>query len=272
MNSRSEYLKTEISKHVLASSHRAYLRTYNLIRVKRLLIQTLMIFAFQYFTIINLTFSFPALPMYPPIGIAFVMFYLLGNNSMVGLLLAGGCGYFLKGFSIESTLLYLTADIAGGYLGAFLCRGVFSQDLKPFANLKEGFQFLKINAFAVCLLSSLIRVLAIILNQKEPIHFQVLVFNFIDLWLSDLNAVLVLSGFILSWIYVPFSREKINGYLMTTAILFVSSSLYLAVFLALKANYLLSFGLKLYTLVPFGLLLYIICLLHLSSWFSKGKK
>ena len=68
--------------------------------------------------------------MYPPTGIAFIMFYLLGSNAFPGIVLGGFCGYILKGMPIVSTMLYLTADMGCGYLGALLCQNIFSTILE----------------------------------------------------------------------------------------------------------------------------------------------
>ncbi len=301
MNHKS-YLKYEIPKFVEIHKNNKYWYSYNLTRMRRFLAQTLMIFVFQYMTIINLTFSYPALPMYPPIGIAFVMFTLLGNNALLGLLLGGLFGYLLKGLAIETTVLYLIADIGGGYIGSLLCQSVFSSDIRPFLNIHEGLKFLKINAFITCLISSLIRTGAVLLS------YNVTFYDCIDLWFSDLNAILILSGFLLSWSYTPFSREKISdktititpivgliifilisiffmkkfeliylittimmasiyfaynyGYLIATALLFITSAIYLSHFIALKQQYVSYFGLELYTLIPLSLFIFTICILY----------
>ena len=187
-----------------------YLYSYNLMRIRRFLIQTIMIFVFQFMTIINLTFSDPILPMYPPIGIAFVMFYLFGNNALFGLLLGGFCAYFLKGLAIKIIVLYLMADIVGGYMGSILCRNIFSSDIKPFAKKQEVFKFFKINALITCLISGLLRVSAVVL-----LNHNIVIYDCINLWLADLNAILILASFLLSWSYVSFSREKLSEQTIT---------------------------------------------------------
>jgi len=204
------YLKNELSKLVLQPKSYKYWRSYHLIKIKNLFAQTMIIFMFQYLTIINLPFSSPGLVMYPPMGIAFMMFYLFGNNAFAGIILGGFCGYLLKGMPIVSTLLYLTADMGCGYLGTLLCQNIFSTDIRVLLNLLEGIKFIKMNAFITCLFSSLIRTFSFILSCKASKDVNTMFFTYINLWLADLNSILILSSFLLSWAYVPFSRERIS--------------------------------------------------------------
>jgi len=187
-----------------------YLYSYNLMRIRRFLIQTIMIFVFQFMTIINMTFSDPVLPMYPPIGISFVMFYLFGNNAVLGLLLSGFCAYLVKNLAIEAIVLYLMADIIGGYVGSVLCGNIFSSDIKPFANLQEVFKFLKTNSLITCLISGLLRISVVVL-----LNHNIVIYDCINVWLADLNAILILASFLLSWSYVSFSREKLSEQAIT---------------------------------------------------------
>ena len=197
------YLETHLGSFIEANTNKQHWRSYIFIILKRFSLQTLMVLIFQYLVITNLTFSLPVSPMYPPIGIAFVMFYLLGNNALLGLLLGGLLGYLIKGFVLQSALLYLTADIGASYLGSLLCQKIFTSDIRSFAKLSEMFEFLKINAFITCFFSALARIGAIFLKVELTFY------DCLNLWISDLNGIVVLSGFLLSWAYVPFSREKI---------------------------------------------------------------
>lgn len=204
------YLKKKLSELGLKPKVYQYWCWYQWITIKNLFVQTTIIFIFQYLTTVNLPFSYPGLAMYPPMGIAFVMFYLLGKNAFPGIILGGFCGYLLKGMPIVSTLLYLTADIGCGYLGARLCQNTFSTDIRILLNLREGIQFFKTNALITCSFSGFIRTFSFILNYKESQDIGSVFFTYINLWLADLNAILILSGFLLSWVYVPFSRERIS--------------------------------------------------------------
>lgn len=313
--SNQSYLMTKLPA-LISERNNHYLRSYNLTRIKRYLFHTLVIFIFQYQAIINLPISSPALPFFPPMGIAFVAFYLLGSNALLGLIVAGFLAYSLKGLSAASILLYLIADVGCGSLGAILSQFIFSSDIKPFAKGREVIKFIQTNFFITCFLSSIFRFIALILHMKanldasSDINLKVLCYNFLDLWLSDFNAVLILSGFLFSWVTVPFSREKIStktikkfpfilfiigivisllliknlemiylyllamclsgymaylyGYLIAMALLFIMSNLYLIYFIVQQQQFLMYFGLGLYTLVPVALLLYILCMLYLG--------
>jgi len=204
------YLKNKLSQLGLRPRFYQYWFSYQWIKIKNLLIQTMIIFIFQYLTTVNLPFSYPGLAMYPPMGIAFVMFYLLGKNAFPGIILGGFCGYLLKGMPMVSTLLYLMADIGCGYLGARLCQNIFSTDIRILLNLREGIQFFKTNALITCLFSGFTRTFSFILSCKESQDIGTVFFTYINLWFADLNAILILFSFLLSWVYVPFSRERIS--------------------------------------------------------------
>ena len=81
----------------------------------------------------------------PPMGISFMMFYLLGKNAFMGIFLSSFCGYVVKGMPMLSIILYLIADIGCGWWGAMLCQNTFSVDLRIFLNLREVITFVKIN-------------------------------------------------------------------------------------------------------------------------------
>jgi hypothetical protein len=186
-----------------------YLYNYYWISIKRFLLQSFLIAIFQYIIIMSMTFSAPELPAYPPMGLAFSFFYLLGGSAFWGLLLGGFSAYFLKGLSLSSMFLYLTADIGAGFVGATLCQTILTADVRTFTNLSEFFRFIKVNALMTTVVSSMLRMTAFLLSQQDNINIKILLFYYIDLWLADLNGILVVSGLLLSWIYVPFSREKI---------------------------------------------------------------
>lgn len=204
------YLTNELPRFISQNTNNNYLYSYRLTKIKRFLLQTIIIFIFQYSTIVNLTFSYPALPMYPPMGIAFIMFYLFGNNSVWGLLLGGGSAYFLKGLPAASICFNTFADIGCSWLGAFLCQAVFSSDVMEFIKIREWIKFFKIT-IGICLLSSLIRMMPILLHYKTIKHPDILFYHYINVWLADLNAILVLFGFVISWLSLFYSRGNITN-------------------------------------------------------------
>jgi hypothetical protein len=210
-----------------------YVLSYTIIRFQRFSIQILWVFLFQYLAIVQSLFSFPSLPFYPPIGIAFFLFYLLGNNAFLGILLASIFAYPLKEFPVFSSA-YILADIGVAYLSARLCQKTLSSDIRPFSNGREVLKFLKINMFISCPLSSILRMLAFFEDAKffeskaNPISFvlQDIFLYYIDFAMSDLSSILIFSSFLLSWVYVFYSREKISpfpipAFIFTNVLLYV---------------------------------------------------
>lgn len=63
--------------------------------------------------------------------------------------------------------------------------------------------------------SALVKIGAICLKQNISFY------DCLDLWIADLNGVLTMSGFLLSWAYVPFSREKISEKPITVVVVVV---------------------------------------------------
>jgi hypothetical protein len=194
-----------------ANPKKNYLFSYNMMRFKRFLIKTLVLFFIQYLSISSLNFSYPGVPIYLPIANAFLLFYFLGNTAFLGLLLGGLSAYALKGLPTMMILQNLTADISGGYFGAFLCRNVFSSDVKPFSNAKETIFFLSINAFITCPLSGLIRVITLKWGYNASSSFDKLLYQLANIEIASLNAILILSYFTFTWYCVPFSREKVSN-------------------------------------------------------------
>lgn len=207
------------------------LSSYNILRIKRFLILTLMIFLFKTLTFIFLNPSQPASPIYFPLGITFSLFYLLGNIAFCGLFLGSLIAYLLKDFSSASIPLYLIADIGGGYLGAMLSQKILTSEIRPFANWQEMLKFLKVNAFITCPFVCLFQMMGVICSPNIEGDSVALIGLLSLLWLSDLNGILVVSGFLLSWTCVFYSREKVSPFPISSFILFIIS-IYLFMFSA----------------------------------------
>lgn len=248
-----------------------YKQDYYYSSIRRCLLKTLVVFVFQYLIIMRLSFSYPALPWYPPMGLAFVWFYVLGGDAVWGLLLASLCGYFFQGFSIESIFLYCLADIACGYWGASICKNSFSSDIRIFKELKEWWNFFIKNAGLVCVVSASLRWFAFLLSQPTSVSPVILFYHYIDLWFADVNAILVLSAFLFCWVTIPFSREKMRAELLLTLALFALSTCYLAYWGAYKMDWVHSIGIAYYTFVPGGLLLVIGLVIGISYRFDRSR-
>lgn len=206
--SNKNYLTETLPKYIPMHANNKYLFSFRLLKTKRFLLQTLIVFVFQYLILFNFTFTLPPLPMNPSMGLAFSFFYLIGKNAVPGIFLAGICAYFLKGFQTSATFLYIAADLGLGCYAAFLSDAILSADIRTFSNDKETLKFLKTNAI-ICLFSGLLRLIADFINFHPEISLTNILFNYIDHFFADLNGILIIFSFLISWVHVPFTQEKV---------------------------------------------------------------
>ena len=299
----SQYLTQKLSQLTSAHLKKSYWRAYQLKRIQRFLISTCLVFFLQYLTLIHLT-TYPFLPMYPPIGSAFVMLYLLGDTALLGLFLASFCAYCMHGLPLPSLLLSITADLGGGYLIARWCRSVFTSDHSVFTNIMEWLRFV-LYASIGCFLSGLLRMG--ILHDVTVMSPQKLGYDLLRLWMADLNASIVFSGFFLTWISVYLGRERVLtqkttlfhkicwvlwglscvlflkniawlilaiilslyfshrlGVLVAVAVSYVLTTLFLVCFVFHQADWIQDLGLQMYTLIPFGVLCFLLAMLYVG--------
>lgn len=202
-------LEKYLSERGYTKLNKSFWLAYNGKRMKRFLFTTGLAFFIQYLTLIHMTFTYPPLPINPAMGAAFVMLYLLGNTTLLGLFLGSFAAYFFHGLTMSSIFLYMIADLGGSYIGVHLCRSVFSSDYAVYTHSKEGLRFVMINAFTSCLLSSVLRIVAVMLYVANPMSLKTLGYYWVNFCLADLNGIIVLSGFFLSWISVYLGREAI---------------------------------------------------------------
>lgn len=201
-------LQTELSKVVKLKSNKFWY-AYHLKSMQRFLMHTLMAFFVQYFSIIHLALAYPMLSIHPPIGSSLALFYLLGENAWGGIFLGGLCAYGLHGLSISFVVLYVLADIACGYWGAYYCRTLFSSDWSVFTSTRDWYKFIK-TIFIPCLFSSALRMSAVLLNTPHPVSTKLFFYEALNFWVADLNAVIVYAAFVLTWISVYLKQEKIS--------------------------------------------------------------
>lgn len=201
------YLTQQLTKLMSASVKKSYRRAYNLKRIQRFLITTVGVFFLQFLTMTHLTVTYPALPMYPPIGSAFVMLYLLGNTSLLGLFLGCFCAYCAHGLTLPALFLYIGADLGAAYLVTRWCQSVFTSDHSIFVDTKEWLRFV-IYASIGCLLSGALRMIAILLSDMSHMSLETVGHHVLSLWIADLNAIIVFTGFFLTWISVYLGRER----------------------------------------------------------------
>lgn len=204
-----DFLKNELGKFVSSDSKNTFLQAWNRIRAKRFAGQFIIVFICQYIAIMQVSFTLPAAPMYPPMGVAFVMLYLFGESSIIALVSVGTIAYLLKGFSNVFVLFYLLADVGACFAGVLLCQNSFATDNPRSDNLGEWLGFIATNLCVTSIISSLLRMIPLLLTKGVDMTFGFIFYNFMDLWLADLNAILVLSGFAITWLYLAYSRGSI---------------------------------------------------------------
>lgn len=235
--SKKEYLKQEIPE-ILAQKYfynQGLLSPYNILRIKRYFTQTLMLCLFQTFTCLFLDPSQLTISINLSLGISFTMFFLLGNSAFLGLFLGCLTACFLKNYTILSTFLYLASNVGIGYLGAILCQKILSSEIRPFANGAETIKFIKINALLISPLASLFQMLGLMYPETGSwdsvisLGLKNLIQQYIQLWFFNLNGILVISSFLLSWTYIFHSREKISPIPIPAFILLIIA-LYLFVY------------------------------------------
>lgn len=203
------YLSAELPKYIDASSPRRYAYYYAWIRLKRFLALNIMAFSFQYLCIYHLKSAYPIFPIYPAIGIAFAVIMILGANAMTGLILGEIVAYYLKGFSLTSLSLYSAADVLTVYFGAYFCRNIFQSDIPRLAGSKVWLRFFSASLFMASL-SSMVRISAIILAETKMQAWKNLFYVYVDLWLADFNAIVLFYAFLMTWLSIYMSREKIS--------------------------------------------------------------
>ena len=108
--------------------------------------------------------------------------------------------------------------------------------------------------------------------------FNITFYDYINLWLSDLNAILILSSFLLSWSYIPFSREKISDQTITKIpTITLGAFIMLSVFfmkkielgyLIIAAMIIATYASKIYGYLIATLLLFIISTIFLSYFIA----
>ncbi len=185
-----------------------YCFKYSLIRIKRFSTTNLLAFIFQYLSIISLPVKYAVIPLYPAIGISFVMYFLLGRNVIPGLLVGAIVAYYFKGYALITILLYVFADVGCGVMGAYICQNIFKNDIPRLLNFKTILKFIMLNAVTICLVSAGLRISALlnanVINSSEILNI------FITFWLADLNSIILVFMFLFTWMSVYLSRERIS--------------------------------------------------------------
>ena len=233
------YINNTIPRFIDKNKFVNHYQRYNIIRFKRFLLHTTLIFVCQFLIIVNLKFDSPALPLYPPIGVAFVMFYLFGINALPGLILSEILGFLIYNLPINIILLYCFADLFSGWIGSYICNNISFLDVNISINKRTLKEFIIKNAIVVLLFSSSIKIFAMSSLSSSWVN-KTLIYNFIQVWIADLNAIIIIPSCILSWLYVLFNRHNVSTKnITTTSVIALITFVVLSVFF-IKQFYLIS--------------------------------
>lgn len=274
----NSYLINELPKYITEKKRFSYAFLYHCIKLRRFSALNIIAFSFQYLCAYHLQAQFPIYPVYPVMGIAFTVVAILGPNALLGLSLGVVCAYYLKGFSVASILLYSSADIACAYLAAHLCRNIFTSDIPYHGTMKSWARFTRVSA-SVCCLSGFLRLIALVLADNTLPSFMTLFYIYIDLWLADLNAIIIFYAFLSTWLSIYMSRErmstkKINYYQMAAFAIFVIMSIVMMKKIVLIYLLVLGMGATIFFAYAHGiviatLLVYVISMLYLGYFMGQ---
>lgn len=141
-------------------------------------------------------------------GVAFVILYWFGPSSIAALFCASVIAYLLQGLGLPFVAGYSMADIMPATLAIFLWADMGLSENPNCNQCQEWLRFIFLKAGLVCLLSASLRILPIFFIAKEP-SLEKVFFHGVNLWLADINGVLVLFAFAMNWLYLAYSRSVI---------------------------------------------------------------
>lgn len=205
---RNQYLSTILPKYIEPTSVQMHWFYYQAKRLKRFVLHFLLFFICQFIAIGCVSFKGIVPPMYPPMGVAFVILYLFGWMSIFALFFADICAYLLQNFSIESLIFYLVADIVPAIVVTSLWKNMFKTDDFESNQWQVWFRFILITMFFTCLLSACIR-LSVFYFYRPQLSYSAVFYRFIQLWFADINGVIILFSFLISWLYFMYSRSLV---------------------------------------------------------------
>ncbi len=209
MLDRRNYLKSTLPNYVTVTSRNKYWLQYQTQSLKRFIIHFIIFFTCQFIAIGCVSFQGIVPPMYPPMGVAFVILYLYGRTAIFALIFADVIAYSLQHFSFLPLTLYLLADIVPAFIVTLIWKSIFKTDDFESNQPQEWLQFILITMLFTCFLSAGIRLLAFY-DLVHNLSFSNILSQFIQLWFADINAVIVLYSFLISWLYIMYSRSLIR--------------------------------------------------------------
>jgi hypothetical protein len=202
---RQQYLKHILPQYIEPRDSKTHWFFYQIKKLKRFVWHFLLIFICQFMAIGISSFQGFIPPLYPPMGVAFVTVYLFGSVAAFALLLADIVAYLLQNFSIKAVFFYTAADIIPAFLVTSLTKNTFKTYDFTSNQWRDWLRFILITMGITCLMSASFRLPVYWMPMTES-SFSSVLYAYIMLWLADINAILVLFSFSISWLYVMYSR------------------------------------------------------------------
>lgn len=184
-------------KKLLSPTPRFHLQQLIRLKLKRRLRECYVMLLYQSIATFFLVFNQAAIPLYPPTAMAFILIYLSGSRAIPGVFLGGFLGYLANNFELMPGLVEISIDIACGSIGALICRKMISSDVMPLFQRTTLMKFILLSAFLISPMATLLRIY---------LHGDILGINLlqtISLWFSHLNALMIIAGYLLTWLYKP---------------------------------------------------------------------
>lgn len=196
--------------------------SYLLLCFKRYIVETTMVFIFQYSGIFFISSSIQYPPFNAPLGLAFSIMYIRGHRAILGVVLAMFCSYIISGheiiYSFYTTISYITIS----YIMTKVAHKFFRSDVLPFASLKTLCSFIVLSGIG-CLPLFLIRYFI------GNIEISTAYFKYI----SEINGILLFGGYLLTMAYIPYLGSMFSE----MRSLLVQAFIHLLLFASLILNY-----------------------------------
>lgn len=200
---------------------------------KRRLIEYYFVFLFQSISTFFLNAEIST-PIYFPVGMAFTLIYLRGERVIPMLFIGGFVSYIANTGNIISSLQMTFLDVLSGWGLAIIGHKVILSDVRPFKNIIIFLKFLSFSSIFL-LFTSCAR--GLIIN-----------INYLNIFLAEINSVVILSGYILNSIYKS-EKRLINKF--TSSLFLLSIVLFLLSFKFNQLTVYFSLGLFLLGVVSY---------------------
>lgn len=194
---------------------------YLLLCLRRYVVETTMVFVFQYSGVFFISPNIDSPPFNAPLGLAFALSYIRGWRCVLGVLFGLFCSHLMAGFELQYSIYIAVSYLFIAYLMAKVCHLILKSDLLPFAQSKSVLLFLLIPLIS-CLLIPALDALLLVVGA-----------NGIFRYISGLNGVLLFGGYLLTMAYIPYVSSVISD----AKSLLYQGIVHLTLFASLILNY-----------------------------------